>query len=117
MKKLNAAIDHFCAMHPRLGIPGLMRYIVAANAAIYIFSMFDPSGMLLGVLAMDASSILQGQLWRIFTFVLIPTGNGPFSVLLSLFFYFWLGEAMERLWGSTKFTVYYAITRDRKSVV
>ena len=108
MKKLNAAIDHFCAMHPRLGIPGLMRYIVAANAAIYIFSMFDPSGMLLGVLAMDASSILQGQLWRIFTFVLIPTGNGPFSVLLSLFFYFWLGEAMERLWGSTKFTVYYA---------
>ena len=108
MRKLNNAIDRFCALHPRLGIPGLMRYIVIANAAIYIFSLFDQSGLLLSVLAMDAWSVLHGQIWRIVTFVLIPTGSSPLSVLLSLFFYFWLGESMERLWGSTKFTVYYA---------
>lgn len=108
MKKLNAAIDRFCAMHPRLGIPNLMRYLVAANAVVYIFSMFDRSGMLLNMLAMDAASLLHGQIWRVATFVLIPTGSGPLSVMLSLFFYFWLGESMERLWGSTKFTVYYA---------
>ena len=107
MRKLNDAIDRFCAMHPRLGIPGLMRYIVIANAAIYIFSLFDQSGLLLSLLAMDAWSVLHGQIWRIATFVLIPTGDSPLSVLLSLFFYFWLGEAMERLWGSTKFTFYY----------
>lgn len=108
MRKLNEAIDRFCALHPRLGIPNLMRWIVAANAVIYIFSMFDRSGLLLSTLAMDASSVLHGQLWRIVTFVLIPTGSRPLSVLLSLFFYYWLGESMERLWGSTKFTVYYA---------
>ena len=107
MRKLNDAIDRFCALHPRLGIPGLMRYIVIANAAIYIFSLFDQSGLLLSTLAMDARSLLHGQIWRIVTFVLIPTGSRPLSVLLSLFFYFWLGESMERLWGSTKFTVYY----------
>lgn len=108
MRKLNEAIDRFCALHPRLGIPNLMRWIVAANAVIYIFSMFDRSGLLLSTLAMDASSVLHGQIWRIVTFVLIPTGSRPLSVLLSLFFYYWLGESMERLWGSTKFTVYYA---------
>ena len=107
MRKLNDAIDRFCALHPRLGIPGLMRYIVIANAAIYIFSLFDQSGLLLNVLAMDARSVLHGQIWRIVTFVLIPTGSSPLSVLLSLFFYYWLGESMERIWGSTKFTVYY----------
>ena len=107
MRKLNDAIDRFCAMHPRLGIPGLMRYIVIANAAVYIFSLFDVSGLLLNLLAMDARSVLHGQVWRIVTFVLIPTGSSPLSVLLSLFFYFWLGEAMERLWGSAKFTFYY----------
>ena len=106
MRKLNEAIDRFCALHPRLGIPNLMRWIVAANAVIYIFSMFDRSGLLLSTLAMDASSVLHGQLWRIVTFVLIPTGSRPLSVLLSLFFYYWLGESMERLWGSTKFTGY-----------
>lgn len=107
MRKLNAAIDRFCAMHPRLGIPGLMRYIVAANAVVYIFGMFDKSGLLWNMLAMDAYSVLHGQIWRIVTFVLIPTGDRPLSVLISLFFYYWLGESMERLWGSAKFTVYY----------
>ena len=107
MRKLNDAIDRFCALHPRLGIPNLMRYIVAANAAIYIFSMFDKSGLLLTTLAMDPYAVLHGQVWRIVTFVLIPSGGRPWQVLISLMFYYWLGESMERLWGSTKFTVYY----------
>ena len=107
MRKLNDAIDRFCALHPRLGIPNLMRYIVIANAVIYVVSMFDKSGLLLRTLAMDPEGVLHGQLWRLVTYVLIPTG-GSFWLIISLFFYYWLGESMERLWGSTKFTVYYA---------
>lgn len=107
MKKLNDAISRFCAMHPNLAIPGLMRYIVIANAVIYIFSMFDRSGLLLRFLAMDPAAVLHGQIWRLVTYVLIPTGSSPFLVLLSLVFYYWLGESMERLWGSTRFTFYY----------
>lgn len=107
MRKLNDAIDRFCAMHPRLGVPGLMRYIVAANAVVYVLSLFDGSGLLLNTLAMDAYLVLHGQLWRIITYVLIPTSSSIW-LIVSLFFYYWLGETLERLWGSTKFTVYYA---------
>lgn len=106
MRKLNDAIDRFCALHPRLGIPNLMRYIVAANAVIYIFSLFDRSGLLLQTLAMDPGAVLRGQVWRLVTYVLIPT-SGSFWLIISLFFYYWLGETLERLWGSAKFTVYY----------
>lgn len=106
MKKLNDAIDRFCALHPRLGIPSLMRYIVAANAIIYVFSLFDRSGLLLQTLAMDPGAVLHGQIWRLVTYVLIPT-SGSFWLIISLFFYYWLGETLERLWGSAKFTVYY----------
>lgn len=106
MRKLNNAIDRFCALHPRLGIPGLMRYIVAANAVLFVVSMFDRSGLLLQTLAMDPQSVLHGQIWRLATYVLIPTG-GDFFIILTLIFYYWLGESLERLWGSTKFTVYY----------
>lgn len=106
MKKLNDAIDRFCALHPRLGIPNLMRYIVAANAVIYIFSLFDRSGLLLSMLAMDAYSVLHGQIWRLLTYVLIPSSDG-FWLVISLFFYYWLGQTLESLWGSAKFTVYY----------
>ena len=106
MKKLNKAIDRFCALHPRLAIPGLMRYIVGANVVIYLFSLFDRSGMLLYFLCMNPASVLQGELWRVVTYVLIPTSDG-FLLMLSLFFYYWLGESLERLWGSAKFTFYY----------
>ena len=107
MRKLYDAIDRFCARHPRLGIPNLMRYIVAANAVVYILSIFDGSGLLLNTLAIDPWLVLHGQVWRIITYVLIPTNDGIW-LLFSLFFYYWLGESLENLWGTTRFTVYYA---------
>lgn len=106
MRKLYDAIDRFCALHPRLGVPHLMRYIVACNAVIYILSLFDRSGLLLNTLAMDPASVLHGQIWRVVTYVLIPTGGGVW-LLVSLFFYYWLGETLENMWGATRFTVYY----------
>lgn len=106
LRKLNKAIDRFCALHPRLAIPGLMRYIVGANAVIYLLSLFDQSGMLLYFLCMDPAAVLHGELWRIFTYVLIPTSDS-FWLVIALFFYYWLGESLERLWGSAKFTIYY----------
>ena len=106
MRKLNDAIDRFCALHPRFGIPNLMRYIVFINAAVYILSMFDGSGLLLTFLAMDARSVLHGQIWRLLTFVLIPDSDG-FWLVISLFFYYWLGQTLENQWGTAKFTIYY----------
>lgn len=106
MRKLNDAIDRFCAMHPRLGVPGLMRYIIAANAVIFVVSLFDRSGTLLRFLAMDPYAVLHGEIWRLVTYVLIPDGS-DILIIFTFLFYYWLGEAMERLWGSTKFTIYY----------
>lgn len=106
LRKLNDAIDRFCAMHPRLGVPGLMRYIIAANAVIFVVSLFDRSGTLLRFLAMDPYAVLHGEIWRLVTYVLIPDGS-DILIIFTFLFYYWLGEAMERLWGSTKFTIYY----------
>ena len=83
-----------------------MRYIVAANAAIYLLSIFDRSGLLLQFLAMDARAVLHGQIWRLVTYVLIPSNDG-FWLVISLFFYYWLGQTLEQMWGATKFTIYY----------
>ena len=42
--KLNEAIDRFCALHPNLAIPNLMRCIVYANAAFFALSLFAGYG-------------------------------------------------------------------------
>ena len=104
MKKLNQAIDRFCALHPNLGVPGLMRYILGANVAIYFLSMLSTGT--LSFLALDPAAVLRGEIWRIFTYVLINT-NGGLWLLVTCVFYNWLGESLERIWGSTKFTLYY----------
>ena len=105
MRKLNKAIDRFCALHPRLGIPGLMRYIVGANLIIYLLSMFAQGGSL-SFLALDTAAVFRGEVWRVVTYVLFPTSSGIW-LFFSLIFYYWLGETLERLWGSAKFTIYY----------
>jgi len=105
LKKLNAAIDRFCAMHPNWAIPGLMRYIVGANVAVYFLSIFAGAGTL-DFLALYPDAVLRGEIWRIFTYVLIHTNDG-FWLLVSCMFYYWLGETLEGIWGSAKFTFYY----------
>lgn len=104
MRKLSNAIDRFCALHPRFAVPGLMRYIVGANLVTYFLGMLSPGG--LGFLAMDPVAVLQGEIWRVVTYVLLPTSGGIW-LLISCLFYYWLGGALEQIWGSAKFTVYY----------
>ena len=105
LRKLNDAIDRFCALHPRLAIPGLMRYIVGANAVLYVLSLFAGAGTL-NFLALDIDHVLHGEVWRLITYVLLPTGEHIW-LIISLVFYYWLGETLERMWGSAKFTFYY----------
>ena len=51
--------------------------------------------------------IIRGQVWRLITFIFIPLDNNPLLFILSLYMYWWIGSAVEREWGSTKFTVFY----------
>lgn len=105
MKKLSDSIDRFCARHPGLGIPGLMRYVIIANVALYLLQMFAGGGTL-DFLTLEPAAVLRGEVWRIFTYFLFPSSGGIW-LLISCMFYYWLGTSLERIWGTAKFTVYY----------
>ncbi len=105
MKTLNAAIDRFCATHPRFGIPKLMLYIVGANLVTYFLDILSHSALSY-MLVMDAGLVLRGELWRLVTYVLLPTSGG-IGLLISCVFYYWLGTTLESIWGTAKFTIYY----------
>jgi len=107
MKKFSNAIDRFCARHPRFGIPNLMLFIVIGNIIVYLFSMMDRSGYFAYYLLFVPSRILKGEIWRIITFIFVPEGGSLFTMFLSLYFYYFIGNTLEREWGSGKFTLYY----------
>ena len=106
MKKLMQAVDRFCYRHPRFGIPNLMLYVVIANAIIWVFSMMDSTNTLIPLLSFSPYHILRGQIWRLFTFALLPF-TYSFLALIAFYFYYFIGTTIEREWGSGKFTVYF----------
>ncbi|MEE0698918.1 MAG: rhomboid family intramembrane serine protease [Oscillospiraceae bacterium] len=99
-------IDMFCYRHPRFGVRNLMLIIVIGTAAVWLLSMMDRSGQLLGLLSFSPTAILHGQIWRLVTFVFVPTNSGIW-LLISLYFYYFVGSVLEREWGAGRFTIFY----------
>ena len=107
MQALNRAIDRFCYKHPRFGIPNLMLFIVIGNVIVYLFSMMDRTGYFLTYLYFSPALVLQGEVWRLITFIFVPDASNLLYLFLFLYFYYFIGSALERQWGSGKFTIYY----------
>lgn len=110
MKALNRAIDKFCYRHPRFGLPNLMLYIVIGNVAMYLLNMMDTTHTLSAFLMFDPQLILRGQVWRLITFLFMPSSGNVFFFAISLYFYYFIGRALEQQWGSAKFSCYYLFT-------
>ena len=109
MKKLYDGVQRFCAAHPRFGIPNLMRVIVIGNVAVYILMLLTQSSdaSALSFLTFNLNGLLHGEVWRIVTFIFYPSAGSPFWLLISLYFYYWIGSTLERQWGTAKFNLYY----------
>ena len=107
MKALRRAIDKFCLEHRRFGVPRLMMYIVFITAAVYLLRLMDTTGTLSILLAFSPVHILRGEIWRLVTWVFLPTSDGLIFTAIALYFYYFIGSTLEREWGAAKFTVYY----------
>lgn len=109
MKKLYDGVQRFCASHPRFGIPNLMRIIVIGNVAVYVLMLLTQANdaNALSFLTFNLNALLHGEVWRLVTFVFVPAYSSPFALLISLYFYYWIGSTLERQWGTAKFNLYY----------
>ena len=106
MSSFDSRLSRFCYKHPKLGIPNLMNYIVILSAVVYLLDRFS-GGYCSALLDYYLPLILQGQVWRLLTFIFVPYDDSLLLTALSLYFYWMIGSTLEREWGSTKFTVFY----------
>lgn len=102
-------LDRFCYKHSRFGIPNLMLVVVIGNALVWLLDQFSPGFSLSSALSFVPYYILRGEVWRLVTFVFVPTTNKVLLLAISLYFYYWIGSVLERQWGTTKFTVFYLL--------
>ena len=107
MKNLRRKFERFCYQNRSKGIPNLMLYITIGTAIVYFLSMIDESNTLYYTLCFDRALILQGQVWRLFTYVFTYNAGNLLIMLISLLCYFSLGRAMENSWGTLRFNLFY----------
>ena len=103
------SFERFCLRHRNKGIPNLMLYLTIGSAIVYFFDMTAGDGGLGQLLNFNYWEICQGQVWRLFTFALVPVYENPFLTLISLYCTYSLGRAVESSWGTLRFTLYYLV--------
>ena len=108
MRSFDSWLDRFCAKHRNLAVPNLMLYIVVGNVIVFVLDMFSRYSFS-NMLTFVPYCIFHGQIWRLVTFIFVPEGSNLFFVAISLYFYYFIGNALEREWGSARFTVFYGI--------
>lgn len=94
----------------RFAVPNLPIIIIIAMAFVYLadYTMANANRPTFSqFLYFDRGLILQGQIWRIFTFSIVPESEGPLLFLLTLYFFWFIGTTVEKEWGSFRFNVFY----------
>lgn len=107
LKNLRRNFERFCYKHRTKGIPNLMLYITVGSGLVYFYTIFSDNTILYDILCFDRELILQGQVWRLISYPLTSASGNIVSCLLGLVCYYSLGRAMENLWGTLRFNLYY----------
>lgn len=107
MKNLRRQFELFCYKNRAKGIPNLMLYIVLGTAVVYVMSRIAGNTFLYYLLCFDRTSILHGQIWRLITYPLTYSAGNLLLTAVVLFCYYSLGRAMENIWGTLRFNLYY----------
>ena len=88
----------------RYAIPNLIVYLIGAYSVGFVLNMVAPN--ILGYLNFQPYYILHGQIWRLITWILMPTDSNIIFLLIMMMFYYQLGTALERAWGTFRFNAY-----------
>ncbi len=107
MKNLRRNFNRFCFQNRDKGISNLMLYISLGCALVYLMTQITQNPILYQLLVFDREAILRGQIWRLISYPFTFFNSNLLLMAVSLFCYYSLGRAMELVWGTLKFNLFY----------
>lgn len=102
LDKLEKKIGKYC-------IKNLMLYITTLNGTVFVLSYLLPELNLVGRMMLIPSLVMQGEVWRLVTFLFVPMDLNPLWIVFTLYFYYMIGSSLEHEWGPFRFNLYYLI--------
>ena len=90
----------------KYAISNLMFYIIILYAIGFVLDIVAP-GFYNQYLALNAHAILNGEIWRLVTFIIQPPSTNIFFVIFTLYLYYMIGTELEYAWGIFRFNLYF----------
>ena len=94
-----------------IAVPGIVKIIMSLQALVWLLSSLRGDNDLILKIVLHKESILNGEVWRLVSFVVMPPQglvglNGIIFMFFAVFFSIFLGNMLESIWGSFKLTLY-----------
>lgn len=93
----------------RFAIPNLTTALVVGQACLYVANLMPPRGVALDRVMLVPDLVLQGEVWRVFTFLFAPPNQGPLFVIFYFLLLHLFGTTLEQHWGVFRFNMFLLI--------
>lgn len=97
--KLERRFGNFAPAH-------LTTAIVFGQVIVYVLNYMNSESRMLEAMVYVPALVLQGEIWRLFTFILIPAFRNPVFFLFGILFFHMMGTQLEHEWGDFKYALY-----------
>lgn len=89
----------------RFAIPNLMIYVVALYILGFVMSFLPYN--ISSLLQLDFDLVRAGQIWRLVTFLIPAASSNLIYLIIMVYFYYMIGNALESNWGSFRLNLYF----------
>lgn len=88
----------------RFAIPNISLYLVMGQVlfwAVSYLGFFE-----LEKIALLPAAVLEGEAWRLFTFLLLPPNAHPVFIAFAWYMFYMMGSALEQYWGVFRYNLF-----------
>jgi hypothetical protein len=102
LSRLNARFGRFA-------IPNLTLLLIVGQVFLYVAQqIMAPQGGVdvLQKIHMYPAAVLQGEVWRLVTFIFTPPGTNPIFAFFFWYLFYLMGTTLETVWGAFRYNVF-----------
>jgi hypothetical protein len=97
-------LDQLQRRFGRWAAPHVTEGLIACQVFVYSATFFQPH--FVAKLQLVPSRVLQGELWRLVTFVCEPPLSNPLWAFFFWWFFYLMGTVLDATWGTFRYNVY-----------
>ena len=90
-----------------IAVPNITLYLIIGQ--LFAFGASFVGQYNLGSIALLPALVLQGEIWRVVTFLFVPPNAHPVFIAFAWYIFYIMGGALETYWGTARYNLFLLI--------